>query len=63
MDIKDFKAGSYKKQYQYKSFVPSLVNIDWQLSDSGLINLLSEADIRLGELNAFSQLVPDIDFL
>ena len=62
MDIKDFKAGSYKKQYQYKSFVPSLVNIDWQLSDSGLINLLSEADIRLGELNAFSQLVPDIDF-
>ncbi|HLC16229.1 MAG TPA: Fic family protein [Thermodesulfovibrionia bacterium] len=62
MDIKDFKAGSYKKQYQYKSFVPSLVNIDWQLSDSGLINLLSEADTRLGELNAFSQLVPDIDF-
>lgn len=62
MDIKDFKAGSYKKQYQYKSFMPSLVNIDWQLSDGGLINLLSEADIRLGELNAFSQLVPDIDF-
>ena len=62
MDIKDFKAGSYKKQYQYKSFVPSLVNIDWQLSDSGLINLLSQADISLGELNAFSQLVPDIDF-
>lgn len=62
MDIKDFKAGSYKKQYQYKSFMPSLVNIDWQLSDSGLINLLSEADISLGGLNAFSQLVPDIDF-
>ena len=62
MDIKDFKAGSYKKQYQYKSFMPSLVNIDWQLSDSVLINLLSEADISLGELNAFSQLVPDIDF-
>ena len=63
MDIKDFKAGSYKKQYQYKGFMPSLVNIYWQLSDSVLINLLSEADTRLGELNAFSQLVPDIDFL
>ena len=62
MDIKDFKAGSYKKQYQYKGFMPSLVNIYWQLSDSVLINLLSEADTRLGELNAFSQLVPDIDF-
>ncbi len=62
MDIKDFRAGSYKNQYQYKSFMPSLINIDWQLSDSGLINLLSQADISLGELNAFSQLVPDIDF-
>ncbi len=62
MDIKDFRAGSYKNQYQYKSFMPSFVNIDWQLSASGLINLLSEADISLGELNAFSQLVPDIDF-
>jgi len=62
MDIKDFRAGSYKNQYQYKSFMPSFVNIDWQLSDSGLINLLSQADISLGELNAFSQLVPDIDF-
>lgn len=62
MNIKDFRAGSYKQQYQYKSFMPGLVNIDWQLSDSGLINLLSQADISLGELNAFSQLVPDIDF-
>jgi Fic family protein len=32
------------------------------VSDSSLINLLSEADIKLGELNAFSELVPDIDF-
>jgi Fic family protein len=62
MDIKDSKAGIYRQQYQYKSFMPSPINIDWQLSDSGLIYLLSEADIRLGELNAFSELVPDINF-
>lgn len=62
MDIKDFRAGNYKKQYQYKSFMPSLVNIDWQMSDASLIHLLSQADIKLGELNAFSQLVPDVDF-
>lgn len=62
MDLKHFKAGIYKKQFQYKSFSPSFVNIDWQISDISLINLLSEADIKLGELNAFSQLVPDIDF-
>ncbi|MBC8180840.1 Fic family protein [candidate division KSB1 bacterium] len=62
MDVKDYITGNYKQQYQYRSFVPSPVNIDWQISDLSLINLLSEADIKLGELNAFSQLVPDIDY-
>ena len=62
MDVKNFKAGVYKQQYRYKSFTPNPINIDWQVSDSTLVNLLSEADIKLGELNAFSQLVPDIDF-
>ena len=62
MDTKDFSSGIYKQQYQYKSFRPSPVNIEWQVSDSILINLLSQANIKLGELNAFSQLVPDIDF-
>ncbi len=62
MDIKDFISGVNKQQYQYKSFLPNSVNIEWQIRDNSLIHLLSEADIKLGELNAFSQLVPDIDF-
>lgn len=62
MDTKDFVSGIYKQQYQYKSFLPSHVNIEWQVSDNILVNLLSQADIKLGELNAFSQLVPDINF-
>lgn len=62
MDIKDFISGKDKQQYQYKSFLPNPVNIEWKISDNSLIHLLSEADIKLGELNAFSQLVPDIDF-
>ncbi|MBU4479204.1 MAG: Fic family protein [Candidatus Omnitrophica bacterium] len=62
MDINDFISGKDKQQYQYKSFLPNPVNIEWQMSDNNLIHLLSEADIKLGELNAFSQLVPDIDF-
>ena len=62
MDIKDFKAGVYKQQYKYKSFTPNPINLEWQISDSAVVNLLSEADIKLGELNAYSQLVPDIDF-
>jgi Fic family protein len=62
MDVNSFLAGSYKQQYQYKSFYPALVNIPWQISDTSLVNMLSEADIKIGELNAFSQLIPDIDF-
>jgi Fic family protein len=62
MDTKNFISGTHKQQYQYKSFLPSLVNVDWKVSDNILIRLLSEADIKLGELNAFSQLVPDVDF-
>jgi Fic family protein len=62
MDIMEFKAGTYKQQYQYRSFTPSPVNTDWTIRDPELIGLLSQADIKLGELNAFSQLIPDIDF-
>lgn len=62
MDIKDFLSGSYKQQYEYKSFMPAKVDHDWTLSDGDLLWLLSEADRKLGELNAFSQLVPDVDY-
>jgi len=62
MDIKDFQSGEYRQQYQYQSFLPSRVNHAWTLSDGDLLWLLSQADRKLGELNAFSQLVPDVDF-
>ena len=62
MNLNDYKAGRYKQQYQYKSFVPKPINHVWEISDTEVQNLLSEADRSLGELNAFSQLVPDVDF-
>lgn len=62
MRISSFKSGGWKQQYQYKSFVPNIVNADWVVDDGKLNKLLSEADIRLGELNAFSELVPDVNF-
>jgi len=61
MNIKDFKAGNYKKGYQYEYFVPSFINhaFSW---DSPIINeLLEKASFRLGELNSFAKLVPDTD--
>lgn len=62
MNISNFKSGKLVQRYQYKSFEPSKVNSDWLLDDAQLQLLLSKADIKLGELNAFSQLIPDVDF-
>jgi len=62
MNFNQYKSGSYKQQFKYKSFTPTLVNHEWVMSDSSLSLLLSEADNKLGELNAFSQLIPDVDF-
>ena len=62
MDLLDYKSGQYKQQYQYKSFTPSKVNKEWTWGEPKINTLLAEANNKLGELNAFSLYVPDIDF-
>ena len=62
MKVSDFKAGKPIQRYQYKSFEPSMVDIPWQIDNVELVMLLSQAGMKLGELNAFSQLIPDVDF-
>lgn len=62
MDISSFHAGEYEQQYEYRSFAPSPLQNEWVISDPIVIDLLGRADRALGELNAFSQLIPDIDF-
>lgn len=62
MNISGFKAGNLVQRYKYKSFEPNLIFHPWLVDNPELIKLLSEADIKLGELNAFSQLIPDVNF-
>ncbi|MFZ9180934.1 MAG: Fic family protein [Rickettsiales bacterium] len=62
MSITNFKSGKLVQRYQYKSFEPNLLNTKWMVDNAELQFLLSQADIKLGELNAFSQLIPDVDF-
>ncbi len=61
MDIKQFKAGVWTQQSNYKSFSPSKINIEWIVSDPQINQLLEEANLKLGELNAFSTIVPDVN--
>jgi len=57
-----FKSGHYQSQGSYKAFIPESINFDLELKDPQIPLLLSEAMRYLGELNAYSELVPDINF-
>jgi Fic family protein len=62
MELTDFTAGKYIQQYQYKSFSPLKINLEWTWKEPKINTLLAEANKKLGELNAFSLYVLDIDF-
>lgn len=58
-----FISGTYTQEYQYKSFLPSNIaqaSKYWHALDVDV--LLEEATRLLGELNAYSILIPDVDF-
>jgi len=61
MDLKNFKAGTLKKQGDYKALSPTKVNEPWLCTDPYIHVLLEEANRLLGELNAFSRIVPNVD--
>jgi len=59
--LEQFTAGTFTQQYQYKSFTPTRLNTEWTWSDPKVNTILAEANLKLGELNAFSSHIPDID--
>ena len=62
MDLRQFKSGTFRQQYQYNSFTPSPVNHSWMWSDPKINTLLEEANHKLGSLDAFSRQVPDVNY-
>lgn len=65
--MKTYISGVYKRVHpneetEYKSFFPTPINRAFVAQDQSTIMLLEEATRLLGELNAYSRLVPDIDF-
>ncbi len=65
--MKNFIAGTYQtvyagKETEFKSFLPASINRPFIAGDQSTITLLEEATRLLGELNAYSRLVPNIDY-
>lgn len=57
-----FRSGKYKQQYQYRSFLPSTLKEPFEWRSDAVVNLLQKASAKMGELNAYSKVVPDIRF-
>jgi Fic family protein len=59
--IEQYKVGHFESRHNYKYLVPSQINYQWTWDDVALNTLLERASIKLGELNSFGRLVPNID--
>lgn len=61
LKIQDFLSGHYTKQYAYKSFLPSKINEVWSWNDRELTRLIEKSAIAIGQLDAYSHQIPNID--
>lgn len=59
--LENYQSGHYELGAGYKYFVPSMINDEWTWNDPAISRLLEKASLRLGELNSYSRLVPNID--
>ena len=61
ISVEHFKAGRWEKGPGFKFFVPNPINTQWKWENGELNTLLERASAKLGELNSFARLVPNID--
>ncbi len=62
INMDTYKAGRFVKHSTgYTYFHPTFINEQWTWEDQTLNMLLEKAAIKLGELNSFARLVPNID--
>ena len=61
IELEKYQAGHFEKNLGYQYFVPSAINDEWTWKTPALNLLLEKAAIKLGELNSYARLVPNID--
>jgi Fic family protein len=61
LKIDTFHSGNFIKQLQYKAFMPSIINTSWSWSDRELTRLVEKSAIAMGQLDAYSHQIPNID--
>ncbi len=60
-NMKNFIAGRYKQQREYKNFTPSTVNRQFVWENPQISLLIEQAAKFLGEFNAYTELRPDVN--
>ena len=61
MNVEEFQSGVFRKGNGYQYFVPTVINHGWKWGNPELNTLLEKASRKVGELNSFANLVPNID--
>jgi len=61
IELEKYRAGHFEKGYGYEYFVPNGINDEWSWKTTMINKLLEKAAVKLGELNSFARLVPNID--
>ena len=61
IELEKYEAGHFERQSGYEYFVPNKINGEWIWKTPKINSLIEKAAIKLGELNSFARLVPNID--
>jgi len=61
LSINTFHAGRTQKFTGYQAFMPLNINGEWEWSDRELTRLIEKSAIAVGQLDAYSHQIPDID--
>ncbi len=59
--LEEFQAGRRERTAGHQYFIPNPINLQWKWKNAQLNTLLEKASRKIGELNSFARLVPNIN--